>query len=56
MWRSLISDEDGLTTVEYALLVAMLVIGAIAIWTSFGAITRSKVIAAANGIQSFPAG
>ena len=56
MWKALVYDEDGLTTVEYALLVAMVVVAAIATWTSFGSITRAKVMAASNGIQAFPTG
>ncbi len=38
-------DEDGLTTVEYALLLALLVVAAIGVWTAFGA----KVQAAVTG-------
>jgi Flp pilus assembly pilin Flp len=49
-WR----DEEGLTTVEYALLLALLVVAALATWTTFGATVRSKVAAsdtAINGIS-----
>jgi len=41
--RLLIADEDGLTTVEYALLLALLVVAAIGVWTSFGAKVRASV-------------
>jgi len=40
--RALWSDEDGVTTVEYALLLAILVVGAAAVWATLrGAITSS---------------
>ena len=34
---SLIADEEGLTTVEYALLLGLMVVAAIGVWTAFGA-------------------
>jgi len=40
---ALLSDEDGLTTVEYALLLAGVVIAGIAVWTSFGAKVMASV-------------
>ena len=55
MWN-LLRDEDGLTTVEYALLVALLVVGAISIWTTFGTITRNNVASAGNSFNAFPTG
>ena len=54
--RELLRDEDGLTTIEYALLVALLVVGAITIWSTFGTITRNKVASAGNAIEIFPTG
>ena len=33
MIKTLWHDEDGVTTVEYALLLAVLIVGAVAIWT-----------------------
>jgi Flp pilus assembly pilin Flp len=39
VWR----DEEGLTTVEYALLLTLLVIGAITVWTAFGNGLRGSV-------------
>jgi len=50
--RRLWSDEDALVTVEYALLLALLVVAAIGTWTSFGEIIRDKVATAGNGIDS----
>ena len=51
-WKSLRGDEDGLTTVEYALLLALLVIAALATWTTFGGTVRNKVRTAGNSINS----
>lgn len=45
------SDEEGLTTVEYALLLALLVVAALATWTTFGAIIRGKVQASGESIN-----
>ena len=48
------SDEEGLVTVEYALLVALLVVAAISIWTQFGLVVRTKIAQAGvsiNGIH-----
>jgi Flp pilus assembly pilin Flp len=56
MWNVLLVDEEGLTSVEYALLTAMLVVAAITVWTTFGAIARTKVAAAGNALNGFPAG
>ena len=44
------SDEEGLTTVEYALLLALLVVAAVAVWTTFGAKVKSSVSASTNAI------
>jgi len=41
-----------LTTVEYALLLALLVIAAISTWTTFGSRIRTKVTAAGTSINS----
>ncbi len=37
------SDEDGLTTVEYALLLALIVVVAITAWTALGTGVNSTV-------------
>ena len=47
----LFHDEEGLTTVEYALLLALLVVAAITVWTAFGATIRSKVTASGDAIN-----
>lgn len=49
--KKLWSDEDGLTTVEYALLLALLVVAALGTWTAFGGIIRNKVTASGNSIN-----
>jgi len=36
MIRQLCQDEDGLTTLEYALLLGLVAIAAVAAWTSLG--------------------
>jgi len=45
------SDEEGLTTVEYALLLALLVVAAIVTWTTFGGIVKGKVAASSDAIN-----
>ena len=45
------SDEEGLTTVEYALLLALLVVAALVTWTTFGATIRNKVADSGNSIN-----
>ena len=52
--KSIYADEEGLTTVEYALLLALLVVAALVTWTTFGGTVRTKVAssgAAINGIS-----
>jgi len=43
MIKRLYQDEDGLTTVEYALLLALLVVAAIGVWTAFGTKLKTQV-------------
>jgi|LSQX01.1.fsa_nt_gb Flp pilus assembly pilin Flp len=47
-WR----DEEGLATVEYALLLALIVALAVAAWSTFGSILRNKVAASSNSLNS----
>ena len=48
MWRDLLADESGLTTVEYALLLAVICVTAyIGAWAGFG--TKSRQIVSAGG-------
>jgi len=51
-WMGLWSDEEGLTTVEYALLLALLVVAALATWTTFGGIIKAKVEASSQSINA----
>ena len=43
MVKGLWKDEEGLTTVEYALLLALIVVVAIAAWTSIGGNVNATV-------------
>jgi Flp pilus assembly pilin Flp len=52
MFKALWKDEDGLTTVEYALLLALLVVAAIGVWTGFGAKVQNAVTSAGNQIDA----
>lgn len=40
LWKS----EEGLTTVEYVLLLALLVVAAIGVWTAFGGHVQQAVM------------
>ena len=43
MLKTLWKDEEGLTTVEYALLLALVAIAAIGAWTALGGRVNSTV-------------
>ncbi|MCX7597444.1 MAG: Flp family type IVb pilin [Armatimonadetes bacterium] len=49
--RKFWKDEEGLTTVEYALLLALLVVAALAVWTAFGGTVRNSVAQSQNAIE-----
>jgi len=49
--KHMFADEEGLTTVEYALLLALLVVAALTVWTTFGATVRNKVATSGNSIN-----
>jgi len=49
--KALWTDEDGVTTVEYALLLAVLVVGAASIWTALKTGIQSGVNAASAEID-----
>ena len=55
MIKALWTDEDGLTTVEYALLLALLVVAAIGTWATLGSRISASVTAtdAAFGTAGF---
>jgi Flp pilus assembly pilin Flp len=44
-------DEEGLTTVEYALLLALLVVAALATWAAFGNTVKGTIANADSSIQ-----
>lgn len=44
-------DEEGLTTVEYALLLALIVVVAITTWTTLGTNVNTVAANAADAIQ-----
>lgn len=52
MLKTLWNDEEGLTTVEYALLLALVAIAAIAAWTTLGQRVSGTVT---NATGSLPA-
>jgi len=54
--RKFWKDEEGLTTVEYALLLALLVVAALVVWTQFGGTVRNTVGASKNAIENAASG
>ena len=52
MLKSLWHDEDGLTTVEYALLLALVAIAAISAWTLLGGKVKTTVVNATAAIET----
>ena len=48
--KSFWTDEDGLTTVEYALLLALVAIAAIVAWTTLGKKVNNAVTNAGGAI------
>ncbi len=54
MARKLWKDESGVSTVEYALLLTVLVVGAVSVWTSLGEAISSTINSIANTISESP--
>jgi pilus assembly protein Flp/PilA len=50
MFKTLWKDEEGLTTVEYALLLALVAIAAITAWTTLGGRVSSTVTKATSSL------
>ena len=50
--KALYRDEDGVTTVEYALLLAVLIVGAVTIWTALKGSISGAVTAAGSELAS----
>ncbi len=51
MARKLWQDESGVTTVEYALLLSVLVVGAAAIWTGLRTAISAAITEIANSLS-----
>jgi pilus assembly protein Flp/PilA len=49
--RALCRAEDGLTSVEYALLLALLVVVALAAWQALGTNITAKISGVANAMK-----
>ena len=52
MFKMLWKDEEGLTTVEYALLLALVAIAAITAWSTLGTRVSSTVTKATSSLPS----
>ena len=52
MFKTLWKDEEGLTTVEYALLLALVAIAAITAWTTLGSRVNSTVTSVNGNMPS----
>ena len=51
--RFLLTEEEGLTTLEYALLLAFLTLASVAAWQTFG---QSNFNTADGSVNRFPGG
>jgi Flp pilus assembly pilin Flp len=54
--KGFVRDEEGLTTVEYALLLALLVVAAVGVWTTFGRQVKNSVSSATNALSNSMSG
>jgi Flp pilus assembly pilin Flp len=52
--RSLLRDTRGLSTVEYVIILAIVAIGAIGVWQTFGEAVTAQVGNAATGLGTLP--
>lgn len=50
--RDFCRSEEGITTVEYALLLALIVVASLAVWSQFAATVRNVVANAKNAIET----
>lgn len=53
--RELWKDESGVTTVEYALILALVSLVALLAWQSLGTATKTTAEASADAMGSIPA-
>ncbi|MFK8002621.1 MAG: hypothetical protein AB8H86_23730 [Polyangiales bacterium] len=51
---SLRKDDQGLTTVEYIIILALIAIAAIAAWTTFGSSIQTQATGSAGTIGGLP--
>ena len=49
-YREWVQDEEGMATVEYAMLLALVVVATIGAWVGLGAKIRTAVATATNSI------
>lgn len=55
MWQHLRGawwDEEGVMSVEYAVLLALLVVAAISTWTMFGNVLEGKIASSSNQMNA----
>ena len=52
--ESLLSDEEGLTTVEYIIILCLIAVVGFAIWKKFGETVKEKVGGADNVVGTLP--
>ena len=50
--KTLWTDDEGLTTVEYALLLVLLVVVAIGVWSAFGSNIQSSVTSSSSAFDT----
>ena len=50
--KSLVKDEEGLSTVEYIIILILIAVIAIVAWQSFGSAVKSKVQGATTNVTS----
>jgi Flp pilus assembly pilin Flp len=51
-YRALWTDEGGLTTVEYAMLLSLIAVSAIVVWQSLGSRVQGTVTTATNSLPA----
>lgn len=52
--RSLLRDTEGLTTVEYIIILCLIAVVGFAVWKKFGETVKTKVNAADSTIGTLP--
>jgi len=50
--KSLLRDEEGLSTVEYIIILVLIAVLGIAVWTSFGDTVRQKVQGSTEAVDT----